>query len=114
MAMALAAFLQSLGVSANPLTPSSTISPTEPAQKAITGVAQAIASTITKPKGSGQQIGKSSAAALLRKLLFPLRRSRRRISCAILIDAPPHARHGARSAQACCAAAAAHPPASPQ
>jgi hypothetical protein len=35
----------------------------EPARLQITGVPQAIASTITSPNGSGQAIGKSSARA---------------------------------------------------
>jgi len=46
--------------------PSSTISGTEPLLNAITGVPQTIASINTKPKGSGQAIGASSAMAPLR------------------------------------------------
>jgi len=38
---------------------------------AMTGVPQAIASIITSPKGSGQSIGNSSAAALERKSCLP-------------------------------------------
>ena len=45
-----------------PVTPSSMTSGTEPLRQAITGVPHAIASIITRPKGSGQSIGKSSAA----------------------------------------------------
>ena len=46
-----------------PVTPCSTTSGTEPLRKAITGVPQAIASIITRPNGSGQSIGMSSAIA---------------------------------------------------
>ncbi len=46
-----------------PVTPSSTISGTEPRFQATTGVPQAIASIITRPKGSGQSIGNRSARA---------------------------------------------------
>ncbi len=49
-----------------PVTPGSTTSGTEPQFHAITGVPQAIDSIMTKPKGSGQQIGNSSALALPR------------------------------------------------
>jgi hypothetical protein len=45
-----------------PVNPSSTISGTEPLLNAITGVPQAIAIN-TKPKGSGQAMGASSAMA---------------------------------------------------
>jgi len=53
-----------------PVNPFSTISGTEPLLNAITGVPQAIASINTKPKGSGQAMGASSAMAPLRKLDF--------------------------------------------
>ena len=49
-----------------PVTPSSTISGTEPHGNAITGVPHAIASIMTSPKGSGQSIGNISARALPR------------------------------------------------
>ncbi len=55
-----------------PVTPSSITSGTEPRLKAITGVPQAIASIITRPNGSGQSIGTSSAMAPLRKSDFSL------------------------------------------
>ena len=44
-----------------PVTPSSITSGAEPQPKATTGVPQAMASIITRPKGSGQSIGNSSA-----------------------------------------------------
>ena len=53
-----------------PVTPSSITSGTEPRLKAITGVPQAIASIITRPNGSGQSIGTSSAIAPLRNADF--------------------------------------------
>ena len=53
-----------------PVTPSSTISETEPRLKAITGVPHAIASIITRPNGSGQSIGTSRAIAPLRNSDF--------------------------------------------
>ena len=53
-----------------PVTPSSTPSGTEPRLNAITGVPQAIASIITRPNGSGQSIGTSSAVAPERKADF--------------------------------------------
>ena len=53
-----------------PVNPSSTISGTEPLLNAITGVPQVIASINTKPKGSGQAMGASSAMAPLRKRDF--------------------------------------------
>ena len=53
-----------------PVTPSSTISGTEPRLEAMTGVPQAMASIITKPKGSGQSIGKIRAEAFPRKSFF--------------------------------------------
>ncbi len=43
---------------------------TEPAGKAMVGVPHAIASIITRPNGSGQSIGSSSALAPLRKAGF--------------------------------------------
>ena len=46
-----------------PVTPSSITSGTEPRLNAITGVPHAIASIITRPNGSGQSIGNSSACA---------------------------------------------------
>ena len=49
------------------MTPWSITSGTEPQGKAMTGVPQAIASIITRPKGSGQSIGKRSAVAPPRK-----------------------------------------------
>ena len=55
---------------ANPVSPSSRTSGTEPWRKAITGVPQAIASIITSPNGSGQLMGKSTAWAFPRKLCF--------------------------------------------
>ena len=53
-----------------PVTPSSITSGTEPRLNAITGVPQAIASIITRPNGSGQSIGTSSAIAPLRNADF--------------------------------------------
>ena len=53
-----------------PDTPSSSTSGTEPRLNAITGVPQAIASIITRPNGSGQSIGNSSACAPPRKSAF--------------------------------------------
>jgi hypothetical protein len=50
-----------------PVTPGSTTSRTEPQSQATTGVPQAMASIITRPNGSGQSIGNSSAAAWPRK-----------------------------------------------
>ena len=47
----------------NPVRPSSTTSGTEPPRNAITGVPHAKASIITRPNGSGQSIGNSSAVA---------------------------------------------------
>ena len=46
-----------------PETPSSITSGTEPRLNAITGVPQAMLSIITRPNGSGQSIGNSSAWA---------------------------------------------------
>jgi hypothetical protein len=43
---------------------------TEPLSQAITGVPQAMASIITRPKGSGQSMGNSSASAPPRKADF--------------------------------------------
>ncbi|MOA61610.1 hypothetical protein D3C78_1867930 [compost metagenome] len=54
----------------NPVAPSSMISGVEPQRKATTGVPQARASIITRPKGSGQSIGKSRASAPPRKADF--------------------------------------------
>ena len=45
------------------MTPGSITSGVEPQRQATTGVPQAIASIITRPKGSGQSIGNSSASA---------------------------------------------------
>ena len=53
-----------------PVTPSVTTSGTEPRLNAITGVPHAIASIITRPNGSGQSIGTSSAIAPLRNADF--------------------------------------------
>ena len=50
-----------------PLRPGSITSGTEPRRQAITGVPQAMASVITRPKGSGQSMGNSSARAPPRK-----------------------------------------------
>ena len=50
-----------------PATPSSMTSATEPQRNTIPGVPHAIASIMTRPKGSGQSIGKSSADAPLSK-----------------------------------------------
>src|ERR1043166_5679493 len=55
-----------------PVTPSSTISGTEPFPKAMTGVPVAIASISTRPNGSGHSIGNSRAAASPRNRLFSL------------------------------------------
>ena len=49
-----------------PVTPGSTISGTEPRGQAMTGVPQDMASIMTRPNGSGQSMGKSSAEALPR------------------------------------------------
>ena len=49
-----------------PLTPGLNYLGTAPQFHAMTGVPQAIASIMTRPKGSGQLIGKSSAMALPR------------------------------------------------
>ena len=46
-----------------PVRPSSITSGTEPRLNAITGVPQAMLSIITRPNGSGQSIGNSSACA---------------------------------------------------
>ena len=51
-----------------PVTPCSTTSGTEPQRQAITGVPQAIASIITRPNGSGQSIGNSSAVGIAEEL----------------------------------------------
>ena len=53
-----------------PVRPSSTTSDTAPCGQASTGVPQDMASIIARPKGSGQSIGKSSAAALPRNAGF--------------------------------------------
>ena len=53
-----------------PVTPSSTTSGTEPQRQPITGVPHAIASIMTRPKGSGQSMGNSSARAPHRKALL--------------------------------------------
>ena len=53
-----------------PVRPSSITSGTEPRLKAMTGVPQAIASIITRPNGSGQSIGTSSAIAPPKTLGF--------------------------------------------
>jgi hypothetical protein len=50
----------------SPVTPSSTTSGTAPHRKATTGVPLAMASIMARPNGSGQSMGKSSAAALPR------------------------------------------------
>ena len=56
-----------------PVTPSSTTSGVEPERKAMTGVPHAIASIMTRPKGSGQSIGKISAQRLAEEpRLLPL------------------------------------------
>jgi hypothetical protein len=47
----------------NPVVPSSMTSGTDPQRHAITGVPRDIASIITRPNGSGQSIGKTSARA---------------------------------------------------
>src|SRR5436853_2415879 len=65
-----AATASSSSPTTKPVSPSSTISGTEPLLNAITGVPQAIASINTKPKGSGQAMGASSAMAPLRKRDF--------------------------------------------
>ena len=54
----------------NPDTPSRITSGTEPQRNATTGVPHAIASIITRPNGSGQSIGNSSAAAPPRNAFF--------------------------------------------
>ncbi len=46
-----------------PVLPSSTTSGTEPWRSATTGVPVAMASIITRPKGSGQVMGKTNALA---------------------------------------------------
>ena len=53
-----------------PVTPWSMTSGTEPQFQAMTGVPQAIASIITRPNGSAQSMGNSSAAALPRNSAF--------------------------------------------
>ena len=53
-----------------PVTPSSTISGTEPSFHAITGVPHAMASIITSPNGSAQSMGNSRARAPRRKRSF--------------------------------------------
>jgi hypothetical protein len=50
--------------------PSSITSGTEPDLKAMTGVPHAMASIMTRPNGSGQSIGNSSAAAPARNCRF--------------------------------------------
>jgi MFS family permease len=59
--LATALMAPSLFSTTNPVTPSSTTSGTAPRSKAITGVPQAIASIMTRPKGSGQSSGASNA-----------------------------------------------------
>ena len=55
----------------NPVTPSSTISGTDPRGNAMTGVPHASASIITMPNGSGQSMGKRSARAPPRSSCLP-------------------------------------------
>jgi hypothetical protein len=55
-----------------PVTPSTTISGTAPQRHATTGVPHAMASIMTRPNGSGQSIGKRSAAASPRRAGFSL------------------------------------------
>ena len=54
----------------NPVSPSATTSGTEPLAQATTGVPQAMASVMTRPKGSGHWIGNSNAAALASSSVF--------------------------------------------
>ena len=56
----------------NPVRPSSITSGTEPRLNAMTGVPQAMASIITRPNGSGQSIGTSSATRAAQELGFVL------------------------------------------
>src|SRR5215469_3881254 len=67
---AIAASASSSEFTMNPLMPCSTTSGTEPRFQAMTGVPQAIASIITRPKGSGQSMGNSSARAWARNSLL--------------------------------------------
>ena len=53
-----------------PVTPSSTISGTDPRLNAITGVPQAMASIMTRPNGSGQSMGTSKTVAPLKNSDF--------------------------------------------
>ncbi len=50
-----------------PLTPSATTSGTDPLRQAMTGVPADMDSIMTRPKGSGQSIGKSKRARLAEK-----------------------------------------------
>jgi hypothetical protein len=62
---------RSPGSSAANVSPASpTVSGSAAARAATTGVPQASASMITRPNGSGQSMGKSSAAALPRNSSF--------------------------------------------
>jgi hypothetical protein len=47
-----------------PVTPSATTSGTDPRRRAITGVPQAMASTMTRPNGSSQRMGTIRQRAL--------------------------------------------------
>ena len=58
-----AAIASSMVSTIAPVTPSSTISGTEPQRNARTGVPQAMASIMERPNGSGQSTGNSSACA---------------------------------------------------
>jgi hypothetical protein len=60
----------SLPSTMKPVTPSSITSGTEPQRYAITGVPQAIASIITRPKGSGQSIGNKKCCGAAEKRLL--------------------------------------------
>ena len=65
-----AAYAASMPSTTTPLTPLSITSDTEPQLNARTGVPQAMASIITRPKGSGQSIGKEKCAGAAEKLSF--------------------------------------------
>src|SRR5215217_5147200 len=54
----------------NPVSPSATTSGTDPLRQATTGVPQAMASVMTRPKGSAHWIGKARAAAWLSRSAF--------------------------------------------
>src|SRR5215216_2793132 len=65
-----AAAISSTEETMNPVSPSATTSGTDPLRQAPTGVPQAMASVMTRPKGSAHWIGKARAAAWLSRSAF--------------------------------------------